>query len=987
MQRIHIQLLVWGLLFLSGGYHALAQKAGSGKAATAFALKTATENGYTYEYVEGDPMKVRIYTLKNGLKVYLSRYTEAPRIYTMIGVNAGGRNDPAQTTGLAHYLEHIMFKGTTNLGTQNWAQEKVYLDSIEHMYEHYRTLTDPQQRKDYYALIDKVSNEASAFCIANEYDKAVSVLGASGTNAFTSQDQTVYVNDIPANELKRWLELERERFTAIIPRLFHTELEAVYEEKNRALDNDGRKVYEKISEVLFSPHPYGSQTVIGTVEHLKNPSITNILAYFYKYYVPNNMSVCLGGDFEYAEAIKLVDATFGTMPAKPLEKPVLPKAAPLTQNVEHTIYGPTEESVNIAFPFAGANTADALMIEVIDMLLSNSSAGLIDLNLNQEQKVLGAGSSTSIDADYSYHAFYGTPREGQALTEVRDLLLAQLDSIRQGKFADWLLDAVITDLRLNRTRQFEDNQGRVYALVSAFGMGVPWQDYCSEIDRMDAITREQIIEFAKTRYNNHVVIYKKIGEDTNIQKVEKPSINPVQLNRDKQSAYLTQFMASPAPRLQPRFLDYKSDIQQATMKSNIQVLGVKNVDNDLFELTYYFEAGNNADPKMRLAIDYLSYLGTKDLEASAFQQEMYKLGCSFNVFAGDDRTYVSLSGLNVNMEKATALFESLLATCQPDEDALKDMIAGIKKQRINAKKSKGLILNAACANYGKYGKNSAFTNILTNDQLDALTGKELTELLHNITTFEHKVLYYGPRELKAVVGVLNKLHKVPAALKPLVAKDYAEIPMTKTRVYWVNYDMVQAEVMMLAKGQPFDPARVPMVTVYNEYFGGSMNAIVFQELREARGLAYSVSATYQSGTKKGRSDYMRAYIGTQADKLGESLAGMTGLLETLPQGEKAFNTAKDAIMSRIETERITKSSKIFSLLTANRLGVDHDLRQDTYAAVPAMTLQTITEFQQKYVKGQPYTIFVLGSKDRLDFEVLKQYGEVQELTLEEIFGY
>ena len=276
-----------------------------------YELKTQEQNGYTYEYVTNDPLNVRIYTLKNGLKVYLSQYKNAPRIQTQIAVKAGGKNDPAKNTGLAHYLEHIMFKGSSDFGTLDWKKESTYLDSIEHMFAHYGTLADPAQRTDYYKLIDKVSNEASQFAIPNEYDKMLSEMGAQGTNAYTTEDRTVYINDIPANQIESWLQVEGNRFRTIVPRLFHTELEAVYEEKNRSLDNDYWKTYETLYSAIFPKHQYGTQTVIGTIEHLKNPSITEIKKYFETYYRPNNVAICLSGDLDYDKTIVLIEKYFG----------------------------------------------------------------------------------------------------------------------------------------------------------------------------------------------------------------------------------------------------------------------------------------------------------------------------------------------------------------------------------------------------------------------------------------------------------------------------------------------------------------------------------------------------------------------------------------------------------------------------------------------------------------------------------------------------
>ena len=377
-----------------------------------------------YKTVKGDPLKARIYTLGNGLKVYLTSYADAPRVQTNIAVRAGSKNDPSHATGLAHYLEHMLFKGTDVFGTLDFAKEAPMLDKIESLYEEYRSysMNDTNNRNRVWSQIDSISGEAAKYAIANEYDKMVTGLGAKGTNAYTSFEKTVYINDIPSNQIEKWLKLEAERFRHPVFRLFHTELEAVYEEKNISLDNDGRKLFESLFDGLFPNHEYGQQTTIGTIEHLKNPSLTEIRKYFNKYYVPNNMAICLSGDFDYDETIRLIDKYWGDFERK--EDPIFEvfQEEPITEPVFREVYGPEAERLYIGFRFDGANTKDAAMLTMVDMVLSNSTAGLIDLNLNQEQEVIGGGCFPYVLKDYSMHGFYASPKQGQSLEEVKDLL-------------------------------------------------------------------------------------------------------------------------------------------------------------------------------------------------------------------------------------------------------------------------------------------------------------------------------------------------------------------------------------------------------------------------------------------------------------------------------------------------------------------------------------------------------------------------------------
>ena len=655
-----------------------------------FSTQTATDpNGYTYEYVTEDPSQTRIYTLDNGLKVYLSVYKNEPRIQTLIPVKAGGKFDPENSTGLAHYLEHMMFKGTSDFGTKDWAAEKVLLDSIENMFEHYRTLSDQEERKAWYAQIDQVSNEASQFTIANEYDKMVQYIGASGTNAYTTTDRTVYMNEIPSNQLESWLQIEANRFSMIVNRLFHTELEAVYEEKNRSLDNDNWKVYEAMYKAMFPKHKYGTQTVIGTIEHLKNPSIKDINEYFYKYYVPNNIAVCLSGDLDPEKTIQLVDQYFGKLEASPLEPYTPIEEDPITSPKEVEVFGPDYERVSLGFRFGGTNSDELPYVKMIDMLLNNSTAGLIDLNLVQKQKVLSAGCYPDEMNDFTAHTFFGRPREGQSLAEVKDLILGQIDLIKKGEFEEWLMDAVINDFKKSQMQGLESNYARTNDMVMAFTNNMEWKDYVSEIQRMEAISKEDLIRFANERYgDNYVVVYKRNGEDPNKMQVEKPSITKVALDRTSRSDFFQGIVDNEIPPISPAFLDYDSDLTQFTMKSGIPVLYQENKENKLFTLYYLLESGTNENPMVEIALDYLQYLGTTNKSAEEVKKEFYRLGCSFNVSSSRERTYVYLSGLQENMVDAMELFEELLQNPVADESALSNLITDLHKSRSDAKKNK-----------------------------------------------------------------------------------------------------------------------------------------------------------------------------------------------------------------------------------------------------------------------------------------------------------
>ncbi|HIN40757.1 MAG TPA: insulinase family protein, partial [Flavobacteriales bacterium] len=650
-----------------------------------YQIERISEAGYTYETVTNDRLKMRLYTLKNGLKVYLSVNKDEPRLQTCIAVKAGSTYDPAETTGLAHYLEHMLFKGTDKIGTLDWEKEAELLNLISGLYEKHRMTDNIKEKIKIYQKIDSVSTLASKYAIANEFDKMVSSIGAKGTNAFTSNEQTVYINDIPSNELERWLKLESERFSQLVLRLFHTELESVYEEFNRGQDNDYWKSYDAMMRNLFPNHPYGTQSIIGTSEHLKNPSMVKIHEYFNNYYVPNNMAICLSGDIDPNKTILLIDQYFGKMVPKEVPQyiPIIPD--PIKGKISEEVYGPDKERVMLGFRFDGMNSQDDKMVNIIDMVLSNSHAGIIDLELEQQQKILSAGCYPHFLKEYGIHVFYANAREGQTLEEAEDLLLGAIDKVKKGAFEDWMLEAVVNDMELSKIKQSESN-GVAYDYVDAFIHDVPWIDEANKLDELRSITKEEIVQFANDHYNNdYVVIYKRLGEDTTVANVEKPPITPLVLNREDKSGFTQAFDAMHTNHLDPIYLNFKEAIQTSSLGSGIDIHYIENTTNDLFYLYYILDMGKRHDKELSLAVNYLPYLGTSKYSPAELQKEFYKLGLTIDVMTGASRSYVYVSGLGKSFEKGVELLEHVMTDIQPSADAYSDYVEGILKKRSDNK--------------------------------------------------------------------------------------------------------------------------------------------------------------------------------------------------------------------------------------------------------------------------------------------------------------
>ncbi len=966
----------------------LACKQTDNKIAKTYEVKTQKDaNGNNYETVENDPTGLRLYTLKNGLKVYLSKNTDEPKVQTYIAVRAGSIYDPKESTGLAHYLEHMVFKGTSHIGTYDWEKEKIILKQISDLYEKQRAEKDLEKKKEIYKEIDKVSLKASNYAIANEYDKMVGSLGATGTNAHTWFEETVYKNKIPVNELNKWLTLESERFSELVLRLFHTELEAVYEEFNRGQDSDWRKRYTAMLDGLFPTHPYGQQTTIGTSEHLKSPSMVDIHNYFDKYYVPNNMAMVLVGDIDFDQTITMINDTFGKLKRKEVTHPVLPKESPITAPIVKEVFGPNSPTVTVAFRSQGIGTKEEKLLTMADMILANGNAGLIDLNINQKQTMQRGGCSPTFLNDYGYHVFNGSPKEGQTLDEVKDLLLAEIENLKKGNFDEWMLDAVINDLKLSQTQQYEKSTALAGEYYNAFIHRQDWKNKVKFISDLRKITKQEIIDFAKGFYkNNYVVTYKRKGKDNAIAKVENPGITPVKLNRDKKSTFIQSFNKMKSDEIKPLFINYNEKIKRSKLKNGLPLAHIENENNDLFDLNIIFDMGKDHDKKLALAVGYLDFLGTDKYTPEELKKEFYKLGIDYGVQTGGDRSYVYISGIKDNLYKGLDLLENLWSNAVADQDTYDKYVKKILKGRSNGKTQKGNILWNGLFNYAKYGENSRLRNIYNAEELAKMNPTELVRLIKDLRNYKQRIFYYG-KDLASATQALNKLHKVPAELKdyPKAVK-YKELA-TGNKVNFVDFDMVQSEMIFVAQKDTFDAKKLALSRVFNSYFGSGLSSIVFQEIRESKSLAYSAFSAYSNARKKDDSDYIYAYVGTQANKLPQAVDAMLDLMNNMPEAKQQFEAAKKATLKKIAAQRINKSNIFWTYQNLKDRGIENDNREAIYHEIEKMTMKDLAVFFADNIKGSNYTSLVIGNKKDMNMKALEKLGKVEELDIDYLFNY
>lgn len=948
--------------------------------------------GNKYETVKNDPQDTKIYTLDNGLKVYMSVNKETPRIQTYIAVKVGSKNDPSETTGLAHYFEHLMFKGTEQFGTTDYAAEKPMLDQIEALFEQYRSTENEAQRQAIYHKIDSISYEASKIAIPNEYDKLMSLIGAKGTNAWTSNDETVYVEDIPSNQIDNWARIQADRFRNNVIRGFHTELETIYEEKNMSLTQDNRKMFETLLATLYPNHPYGKQTTLGSQEHLKNPSITNVKKYHDEYYVPNNIAICVSGDFDPDEMVAAIEKYFGDWQPNPsVPKLEIVPEKPITSPIVKDVYGLESEYMYMAWRLPGSSDIKTSAVSnIAQSILYNGSCGLMDLDITQQQKAMMFGVSSLGMADYGGFIVIGYPKEGQKLEDLRTLALEEIAKLKSGDFDESLIAATINNLKLDEMRSLESNSARARRYVDAFISGIDWKDAAGELERLEAVTKEDIVKFANEYLgdDNYTVLYKRIGEDKTVKKISAPKITPIVSNRDAVSDFVKEIQNSEVKPIEPVFVDFSNDMAKFELKKGAEILYKKNTLNDIFTIEFNYNYGIADNPALYYADDYVDYLGTASMSKEEFASKMYELGCDYTFNVGMYSSLIRLSGLSENMEEAIKLYENMLLGAVGDDTILDNLKKDIIKTRSDNKKSQSSCFSAL-QTYLIYGPECVKKRTLSDDAILSFRSDDILSAVKDVLDKGHEILYYGPMKTGDLETVLKGSHHVAEGAEILPERYEKVLQTPESKVFLAQYDAKQLYYLQYSnRGETFDPFEAAGINMYNEYFGGGMNAIVFQEMREARGLAYSASATLVTPYYNIDDSYKYiAVIATQNDKMRSAIEAFDSIINDMPESEAAFQIAKEAIIGRMRTSRTTGMSVLRLYQSCRRLGLGEPMNKQIFHDLQTLELNDIVKVQQKWVKDRTYQYAILGDIKDLDTKYLSTLGPVKVLTLEDIFGY
>lgn len=707
------------------------------------------------------------------------------------------------------------------------------------------------------------------------------------------------------------------------------------------------------------------------------------------------------GDLDCDETIEMIAHHFDYMEASHIPPFTFERELPMAEPVELEITDPSSEALYMAYRLPGAQTKEADLMTMVDLILSNSSSGLIDLNLVKKQQILQAGSYGMSLQDYSMHMLYATPKEGQSLADARNLLLAQLDSIKQGNFDEKLLQAIVLNETVDELKNFENISMLASELTNSFirGSETHWLDRLNRNYRLSQITRKDIIKFAKQYYqNNCVIVYKKQGEAPERAQIDKPQISKIDVTREVMSAFAEDIKNENTLPLEPVFPDFNALMKQDTLALGTPYFYINNDRNPLFSMYYVFDYGTLHSKTLSLALDYLNYVGTAktesfpELGSNQISTRFYEMGSTFGMSSNTQYAYIYLHGLEEHKEESIDLLHHLIQHAMADSSALEELKNRIIKNRSNNLTNKTQI-RRALEHFALYGQKNPFNFVLTNAQLAAVTAQDLIEEVQQLFAKPHHLVYYGPNCVSKSAQFNNTSYPWLSKLStdPNQNKEQAQFsPITtkKTRVYFAEYDMIQTEISWQKAVGNYQRDQVAPIMAFNDYFGGGMSSLVFQEIREAQALAYSTYAVVRPARFYNDINIMNAYVGTQYDKLDQALLSMNDLLINPPENMAALNQVVNSLMSNIRSQRITKSQIYFSWRNMQSFKEDQIRSQILYNSLPNLTLTDVLTYHNQHIKPRAYHISIMGNPKLISKKQLKKYGKVQKTPkLEKLFGY
>jgi predicted Zn-dependent peptidase len=450
--------------------------------------------------------EVTEFRLDNGMKFLVLERHKAPVVSFLIYADVGGADEPNGQTGVAHYLEHLAFKGTKQIGTENYQAEEPLLKQLDQIFDQMQQAEaagKTEELKQLTAQFEQVQEEAAQYVKQNEFGRIVEQAGGVGMNAATSADATMYFYSLPANKLELWMSLESERFLDPVFREFYKEKQVILEERRLRSENSpvGRML-EALLDTAFEVHPY-RRPVIGYPEDLASLTRQNVQDFFDAYYVPNNLTVAVVGDVNPTEVKQLAETYFGRYPAQPEPPKVEAVEPPQTALRTLTKELPSQPWYLEGYHRPAFNHPDQVVYEAITSILGDGRTSRLYKSLVEQQQVALAAEGLNGypgDKHPNLMLFYALTAPGHTVDEVAEALRTEIERLKTEPVSAEELERVKNQAKANLLRSLDSNMGMAFALVEYEVKTGSWKNLFQQLEAIEQITPADIQRVAQATF-------------------------------------------------------------------------------------------------------------------------------------------------------------------------------------------------------------------------------------------------------------------------------------------------------------------------------------------------------------------------------------------------------------------------------------------------------------------------------------------------------
>ena len=935
-------------------------------------------------------LKVKEYRLENGLTVWLNEDHSQPKVFGAVVVKAGAKDCP--DTGIAHYFEHMMFKGTDRIGTLDYESEKVLLDSIAMKYDELAMTEDTAARARLQKEINELSIRSSEYVIPNEFNRLINRFGGSGLNAATSYDATIYFNTFSPQYMVQWAEINSERLINPVFRLFQSELETVYEEKNMYGDFIGGQVMDTLMARYFGPHPY-AYPIIGSTKNLKNPRLTEMHKFFEDYYVASNMALILSGDFDAQQVMPILEKAFsrirsGNAPKQ--EKVMLPPFnGRETMKVKFPI--PFIKAMGLGFRGVSANHEDQVALNIAVNLLNNANGtGYLD-KLMVEHKLMGALAINESMNEAGILAVAIMPKLLiQSYSSAEKMVWDEINRVKNGDFSDEMFNS----LKLKQKRQYasslENIDSRATIMMNLFSQGKSWNDYLNEVARIESITKEDVVRVAQKYFsNNYLCVTKSTGKYPK-DNLPKPAFSPVvPRNADASSSYAKQLEKIPEQQVAPRIIDFEKDVKTSKLTPLVTLYTTPNPLNDIFTLNISYGIGALEQPELMQLTNYLQLLGTESLSFEQFRSRLQSIGSTLAFDVTPDAFVMKVTGFDNHIDETMELVGDFIRHAKADDKKLRQIVDDAKVSEKAFFKS-GDNVASALLEQVKYGDQSRYLRKLSLSQIKKLKGKDLLAVYGKVRSVQCDLHYCGTLPVEKVIGTIRQHLPLERTTVASNSPYYRELKQyDRPTVFFIDMpDMAQSIVYGYVKGDPVDDkASRHASQLFSVYFGGDMSSLMFQEIREFRSFAYRTSGRYQlpNHAHKGTAGSFTAMLSTQSDKTLDALGVLDSLIREMPLKPERMEAVKQTLVNRINNDYPPFRNLSEKVASARMEGFDRDPAEEFLRDIATMDMQDISRFYQEQISGRPVVYVITGNRKHIDMKKLAEYGTIIKVKKKGIY--